>query len=52
MMAALAKVLSRSTGAALDVEGLKVILIFCGTGLLLSLAAAMTYGINLTIDLF
>jgi hypothetical protein len=53
MMAALAKALSRSTGVDVDdAEGLKTILIFCGAGLLLSLAAAMTYGLNLATDLF
>lgn len=52
MMAALAKVLSRSTGADVDADGLKTILIFCGAGLLLSLMVGMTYGLNLTADLF
>jgi hypothetical protein len=33
-------------------DGLKTILIFCGAGLLLSLAAAMTSGLNLAADLF
>ena len=52
MMAELAKVLSRSTGADVDADGLKTILIFCGAGLFLSLMAAMTYGLNLPADLF
>lgn len=52
MMTALAKVLSHSTGIDLDADGLKTILIFCGSGLLLSLAAAMAYGLNPTADLF
>jgi hypothetical protein len=52
MMAALVKVLSRSTGLDVDAEGLKTILIFCGAGLLLSRVAAMTYGLNLAADLF
>jgi hypothetical protein len=51
-MAALVKVLSRSTGMDVDAEGLKTILIFCGAGLFLSLVAAMTYGLNLAADLF
>ncbi|MGY4510222.1 hypothetical protein [Bradyrhizobium sp. USDA 3650] len=42
MMAALVKVLSRSTGIQVEAEDLKIILIFCGLGLLLLLAAAMT----------
>ena len=52
MMAALAKILSRSTGADVAAEELKTILIFCGLGLLLSLLAAMTYGLNIAADLF
>lgn len=47
MMAALAKALSQATGADIDVEGLKGILIVCGAGLLLSLAIAMAYGVDL-----
>ena len=52
MMAALVKVLSRSMDMDVDAEELKTILIFCGGGLLLSLAAAMTYGLNIAADLF
>lgn len=33
MMTALTKVLSRSTGAEVDADGPKIILIFCGAGL-------------------
>ena len=51
-MAALVKVLSRSTGVHVEGEDLKTILIFGGAGLLLSLAAAMTYGLNIAADLF
>jgi hypothetical protein len=47
MMAALTKVLWRTTGADVDIEDLKIVLIFCGAGLLLSLLAAMTYGLGL-----
>jgi hypothetical protein len=47
MMAALAKALSHATGANIDVEGLKVIVTFCGAGLLLSLLVAMAYGLDL-----
>ncbi|MGY3698884.1 hypothetical protein HAP41_0000049695 (plasmid) [Bradyrhizobium barranii subsp. apii] len=52
-MIAFAKVLLRS--ASVDVggsDGLKTIMIFCGAGLLLSLLAAMTYGLNLAADFF
>jgi hypothetical protein len=44
MMAALAKAISRATRINVDVETLKVLLIFSGAGLLLSLVAAMIYG--------
>lgn len=37
MMAALTKVLWRTTGADVDIEDLKIVLIFSGAGLLLSL---------------
>ena len=52
MMAALEKMLSRSTGMNVVADELKTILIFCGVGLLLSLAAAMSYGLNIATDLF
>ncbi|MET4068051.1 hypothetical protein ABID58_002848 [Bradyrhizobium sp. S3.2.6] len=44
MMAALAKAISRATGTNLDVETLKILVIFSGAGLLVSLVAAMIYG--------
>lgn len=43
MMAALARAISRATRTGVDVETLKVIVIFAGAGLLLSLVAAMIY---------
>ncbi|WP_181769369.1 hypothetical protein [Bradyrhizobium sp. UNPA324] len=43
MMAALARVISRVTQTSVDVETLKVLMIFAGAGLLLSLVAAMIY---------
>ena len=46
MMAALAKAFSRATRTNVDVEALKVIAIFSGAGLLLSLVVAMC-GLNL-----
>ncbi|WP_187436804.1 hypothetical protein [Bradyrhizobium rifense] len=52
MMAALAKALSHSTGADIDVDGPKVIMIFCGTGLFLSLVVAMSSGLDLGAELF
>ena len=44
MIAALAKAISRATGTNVDVEVLKVLVIFSGAGLLVSLVAAMIYG--------
>jgi hypothetical protein len=41
MMAARARVISRATRSSADVETLKVLVIFAGAGLLLSLVAAM-----------
>jgi hypothetical protein len=41
MMAALAKAIFRATRTNVDVESLKVLVIFSGAGLLLSLVAAM-----------
>jgi hypothetical protein len=52
MMAALVKALSRSTSMEVESEALKTILIFCGAGLFLSLAAAMTYGLKIAADHF
>jgi hypothetical protein len=42
-MVALAKAISRATRINVDVETLKVLLIFSGAGLLLSLVVAMIY---------
>jgi len=44
MMAALAKAISRATRTDVDVETLKVLIIFSGAGLLLSLVVAMICG--------
>ncbi|WP_234680218.1 hypothetical protein [Bradyrhizobium monzae] len=52
MIAALAKAISRATGANLDVETLKILAIFSGAGLLVSLVAAMIYGQALNAALF
>lgn len=52
MMAALAKAISRATGTNVDVETLKVLMIFSGAGLLLSLVVAMIYGQALGAALF
>ncbi|WP_201760075.1 hypothetical protein [Bradyrhizobium sp. AC87j1] len=47
MIATLARALSRVTRAETDVEDLKTIVIFSGAGLLLSLVAAMAFGLAL-----
>jgi hypothetical protein len=52
MMAALAKAISRATGTNIDVEILKVLMIFLGAGLLISLVAAMIYGQAVNAALF
>lgn len=41
MIAALARAISRATGTDVDVETLKILAIFSGAGLLVSLVAAM-----------
>jgi hypothetical protein len=52
MMAALAKAISRATRTDVDVETLKVLSIFLGAGLLLSIVVAMIYGQALSAALF
>lgn len=51
-MTALVQALSRLTGTDFDVESLKTILIFCGIGLVLSLLAIETYGLDFSAGLF
>ena len=43
MMAALARAISRATRSNIDVEILKILMVFAGAAALLSLAAAMIY---------
>lgn len=52
MMAALAKAISRATRTDIDVETLKILMIFAGAGALLSLVAAMIFGQALKAALF
>ncbi len=52
MMAAFAKAISRATRTNVDVEILKILVIFSGAGLLVSLLAAMLYGQALSAALF
>ena len=47
-MAAIAKGLSRASETLADIETLKVIAMFCGTGLVVSLLLAMN-GLNLSV---
>lgn len=51
MIASLERALSTASGANIDLDDLKTIVLFCGAGLLLSLVAAMTFGLNLGPDL-
>ena len=46
-MAAIARVLSRASGADLDVETIKTLVIFCGVGLAVSLML-VSYGVDLS----
>jgi hypothetical protein len=48
-MTAIARALSRATGAEVDVETLKTIVLFCGAGLAVSLLLA-GLGIDLSLD--
>jgi hypothetical protein len=47
-----AKVLSRAMGRDVDIEELKVVVIFCGAGLLVSLLAAMSLHLGLGAEFF
>jgi 2-polyprenyl-3-methyl-5-hydroxy-6-metoxy-1,4-benzoquinol methylase len=47
-----AKVLSRVMGRDVDSEELKVVAIFCGGGLFISLLAAMSFHVVLGADFF
>lgn len=51
-MAALARVLSSFSGIDIDVETLKILGIFCGLGLVLSLAGVLAYGLDLSSGFF
>jgi hypothetical protein len=50
-MTALARILSRASGAEVDVETLKTIAMFCGVGLFVSLLFAV-YGLDLSPGFF
>lgn len=50
-MAAIAKVLSRVSGTEVDVETVKIIALFCGAGLFVSLLL-VSYGLDLSAGLF
>ena len=47
-----AKMLSRIMGRDVDIEELKIIAIFCGVGLLVSLLAAMILNLGFQADFF
>jgi len=50
-MASIAKALSRISGTSVDVETLKMIIMFCAVGLTVSLIC-MTYGLDLSPGFF
>ena len=47
-----AKALASATGTDMDIDQFNTVAIFCGAGLLLSLAAIMTFGIEFGAALF
>jgi hypothetical protein len=51
-MTALVQALFRATGTEIDVESLRSIVMFCGLGLLVSLFAIETYGLDLSCGFF
>jgi hypothetical protein len=51
-MAAIAKALSHATGVEIDADTLKPVLIFSGIGLVVSLLAILTYGLDLSPGFF
>jgi hypothetical protein len=50
-MAAIARMLSRTSGAQIDIETLKTLAMFCGVGLTVSLLMA-SYGLDLSAGFF
>lgn len=52
MFVTLARALSQVTRAEVGTEELKIVAIFCGAGLLLSLLAAMAFGLSLGAEPF
>ena len=50
-MVALAKTLARTFATEVDVDALKIVAIFCGLGLLISLTVA-SYGVDLSPGFF
>ena len=51
-MTAIIQAISRITGTDVEIEPLKAVLIFSGIGLLLSLLAIQTYGLDLSVGFF
>jgi hypothetical protein len=51
-MAALARAISNLTGTQVDVESIAGILVFSGIGLIISLFAVGTYGLDLSVAFF
>ena len=51
-MTALAHTISRVSGVEIDVESLRTVAMFCGVGLLASIALCLTYGLDLSPGFF
>ncbi len=51
-MTAIAQVISRATGTAVDADSLSAVLIFSGIGLAVSLLAIKAYGLDLSYAFF
>jgi hypothetical protein len=51
-MTQIAETLSRITGFEIEAESLEPVLIFCGIGLLVSLLAVQTFGLDLSPGFF
>jgi hypothetical protein len=51
-MAALARAIFQVTGTRVDVDSLSAILVFSGIGLIVSLLAVETYGLDLSVAFF
>jgi len=51
-MTAIAHTISNISGIDIDVESLRTVTIFCGVGLVVSIAVCLTYGLDLSPGFF